>query len=80
MKTLFRITVMTPTENIERGVWADGYRFSHEGVSVFFNLSEDGEERPVGVYPTDKIFITSIQSEEEYNESKANRTGTLRSM
>jgi len=80
MKTLFRITVMTPTENIERGVWADGYRFSNEGVITFFNLSEDVGGRPVGLYPVDKIFITSMQSEEEYNASKANKVNTLRSM
>lgn len=69
-KTLFRVTIMTPTGNVDRGIWADGFYYSHEGTITFFNLEDGDEKRPVGVYPIDRIFISSIQTYEEYNNSK----------
>lgn len=69
-KTLFRVTIMTPTGNVDRGIWSDGFYYSHEGTITFFNSEEEFEKRPVGVYPVDRIFISSIQSYEEYTNSK----------
>lgn len=76
-KTLFRLTVMSPTSNVDRGIWADGFYYSHEGTITFFNLTEYDEKRPVGVYPVDRIFIFSIQSEEEYKKSKESSLKTI---
>lgn len=70
MQTLFRITIMTPTANIDRGVWADGYEYSNDGTITFFNLEEGDERRPIGVYPVNGIFISSIQTYEEYTNAK----------
>ena len=71
---------MTPTANVDRGIWADAYDTSVEGAYRFYNVFEDAFNETVGVYPLASTFITSIQTLEEYNSSKANRMSSLRDM
>ena len=70
---------MSPTGNIERGQWADGTVYDHNGsgmILFYNNLPEEGEDddaEVIAMYPADKIFISSIQTEEEYKNSKKQR-------
>ena len=80
MKKLYRITVMTPTGNVDRGIWADAFDTPVEGAYRFYNVFEDAFNETVGVYPLASTFITSIQTLEEYTNSKANRVNSLKDM
>jgi hypothetical protein len=71
---------MAPSGLIERGVWADAFDTSVEGAYRFYNVFEDAFNETVGVYPLASTFITSIQTLEEYNSSKANRANSLKDM
>jgi hypothetical protein len=63
---LYRITVITPSLNIERGVWADNV-VSNEGSLVF----RDGDLKVIAIYPTNYTMITSIETKKEYDARKA---------
>ena len=71
-KKLYRITIMTPTANIDRGVWADGIIYSDNSsdMILFYNVNEDDTTETIGIYPKDKIFVSSIQTHEEYSNAK----------
>ena len=66
---LYRITVITPSVNIERGVWAD-YMKVQEAQIVFVEETEEGD-KTVGVYPVNYTLITSIETKEEYDKRKS---------
>ena len=68
---LYRITVIAPSLNIERGVWAD--RMDIQGESILF-LAFDKDtltDRLVGLYPAQYTVITNIETKEEYDKRKA---------
>ena len=64
---LYRLIVITPTTNINRGVWADYIRVSDNTISF---LDEYREE--VAMYPIRNTIITSIETKEEYDNRKSN--------
>lgn len=66
---LFRVTVITPSVNIERGVWAD-YMKVKDGQILFTEDTELGE-KTVGVYPVNYTMITSIETKEDYDKRKS---------
>lgn len=70
---LYRITIITPSVNIERGVWAE-YMQVKDGQIIFIEVV-DGEEgvfeKAVAVYPVNYTFITSIETKEEYDKRKS---------
>ena len=63
---LYRITVITPSLNIERGVWADFLRVA-DGQIVFY----DEANTVIAAYPVNYTMITSIETKEEYDKRKA---------
>jgi len=63
---LYRITVITPSLNIERGVWADHLQVA-DGQIRFFN--EDMET--IAIYPSNYTMITSIETKEDYDKRKS---------
>lgn len=63
---LYRITIITPSVNIERGVWADYTRVS-DGQLQFL----DAEREVLAVYPVNYTLITSIETKEEYDKRKS---------
>lgn len=63
---LYRITVITPSLNIERGVWADSIN-SSDGSIIFFNENRD----VIAVYPINYTMITSIETKEDYDKRKS---------
>ena len=62
---LYRITVITPSVNIERGVWADHLQVI-DGQLRFLN--EDMET--IAVYPSNYTMITSVEAKEDYDKRK----------
>lgn len=64
---LYRLIVITPTTNINRGVWADYIKVSDNTISF---LDEYREE--VAMYPIRNTIITSIETKEEYDNRKSN--------
>lgn len=66
---LYRITIITPSVNIERGVWAD-YMKVQDGQIIFVEEVES-EEKIVGVYPANYTLITSIETKEDYDKRKS---------
>ena len=62
---LYRITVITPSVNIERGVWADHLQVV-DGQLRFLN--EDMET--IAVYPSNYTMITSVEAKEDYDKRK----------
>jgi len=63
---LYRITVITPSINIERGVWAD-YLRTADGQLVFL----DQDRETIAVYPVNYTMITSIETKEDYDKRKS---------
>ena len=64
---LYRLIVITPTTNINRGVWADYIKVNDNTISF---LDEFREE--VAMYPIKSTIITSIETKEEYDNRKSN--------
>lgn len=64
---LYRLIVITPTTNINRGVWADYIRVNDNTISF---LDKDREE--VAMYPIRNTIITSIETKEQYDNRKSN--------
>ena len=64
---LYRIIIITPTANINRGVWATYLRMTENTITF---LDENRDE--VAVYPINSTIITSIQTKEEYEANKRN--------
>lgn len=67
MKLLYRLIVITPTANINRGVWASYLRF---GDNTFSFLDENRDE--IAVYPIRCTIITSVETKEQYDNRKSN--------
>ena len=63
---LYRITVITPSLNRERGVWADYTRVS-DGQLQFL----DSDREVIAVYPVNYTLITSIETKEDYDKRKS---------
>ena len=63
---LYRIPVITPSLNIERGVWADNLKVSN-GQIIFYDEYSD----TVAVYPANYTLITSIETKEDYDKRKS---------
>jgi hypothetical protein len=63
---LYRITVITPSLNIERGVWADHLQVA-DGQLRFYNESME----TIAIYPSNYTMITSIETKEEYDKRKS---------
>jgi len=63
---LYRITIITPSVNIERGVWADHLQVA-DGQLRFYN--EDMET--IAIYPSNYTMITSIETKEDYDKRKS---------
>ena len=64
---LYRLIIITPTTNINRGVWADYIRVNDNTISF---LDEFREE--VAMYPIRNTIITSIETREQYDNRKSN--------
>ncbi len=64
---LYRLIIITPTININRGVWADYIRVNDNTISF---LDEFREE--VAMYPIRNTIITSIETREQYDNRKSN--------
>ena len=63
---LYRITVITPSLNIERGVWADSLKVA-DGQITFRDEYND----IIAVYPSNYTLITSIETKEDYDKRKS---------
>ena len=64
---LYRVTVVTPTSNIDRSVWVD--HLDSEGHSLVFM---NGEEI-VAVFPAALTMITNVETKEQY-EARTGKT------
>jgi hypothetical protein len=64
---LYRLIVITPTTNINRGVWASRLRVDDNTISF---LDENMNE--VAMYPIRNTIITSIETKEQYDNRKTN--------
>lgn len=63
---LYRITVITPSVNIERGVWAE-YLTTDEHSLIF----KDADREEIARYPINYTMITSVETQEDYNKRKS---------
>ena len=63
---LYRITVITPSLNIERGVWAN-YLVADEHSLIF----KDENREEIARYPINYTMITSVETKEEYDKRKS---------
>lgn len=63
---LYRVTVITPSVNLERGVWANYTRIS-DGQIQFL----DSDREVIAAYPVNYTLITSIETKEDYDKRKS---------
>jgi hypothetical protein len=63
---LYRVTIITPSINIERGVWANYMRIS-DGQVAFLDENRDA----IALYPVNYTMVTSIETKEEYDKRKS---------
>jgi hypothetical protein len=63
---LYRITIITPSINIERGVWASYTRISDGQVQFL-----DSDREIIAAYPVNYTMVTSIETKEEYDKRKS---------
>jgi hypothetical protein len=63
---LYRVTIITPSINIERGVWANYMRIS-DGQVAFLDENRDA----IALYPVECTMVTSIETKEEYDKRKS---------
>jgi hypothetical protein len=63
---LYRITIITPSINIERGVWANYTRISDGQVQFL-----DSDREIIAAYPVNYTMVTSIETKEEYDKRKS---------
>ena len=66
---LYRLIIITPTTNINRGVWATHLRVSENTISF---LDKNRDE--LAMYPIRNTIITSIETKEEYDNRKSNES------
>jgi hypothetical protein len=62
---LYRITVVTPVKNIERGVWASQVGIENDHITFM-----DNEDELIASYPAAITMITNIETKEEYEARK----------
>lgn len=62
---LYRIVIITPTKNIERGVWAREVDIENNHITFV-----DEEDELVASYPAAITMITNIETKEEYEARK----------
>lgn len=66
---LYRLIIITPTVNINRGVWASHIRVGENTISF---LDENRDE--LAMYPIRSTIITSIETKEQYDNRKSNES------
>lgn len=66
---LYRITIITPTKNIERGVWASEVGIENDHITFV-----DDKDELTASYPAALTMITNIETKEEYEA----RTGKVK--
>lgn len=69
---LYRLTIMTPTGNVDRGVWAETLNIK-DGCYIFRNFVEENDL--VAAYPIASTFITNIETQEQYDRRKEISSG-----
>lgn len=62
---LYRLIVITPTTNINRGVWANYIRVNESYIEFL-----DSDRETLAVYPMRCTIITNIETKEEYDRKK----------
>ena len=62
---LYRITVVTPIKNIERGVWASEVGIENDHITFV-----DENDELVASYPAQLTMITNIETKEQYEFRK----------
>jgi hypothetical protein len=62
---LYRIVVITPVKNIERGVWAKEVDIEKDHI-----IFVDDEDELIASYPAAITMITNIETKEEYEARK----------
>lgn len=68
---LYRITVITPIENINRGVWAHSYGIENSygiGNNHITFVDEYGDL--IASYPSSITMITNVETKEQYEARK----------
>ena len=63
---LYRVTIITPTGNLDRGVWASSVDIDGSHI-VFIDESDD----IVAAFPSSTTMITSIETKEQYEARKS---------
>lgn len=63
---LYRIVVITPVKNIERGVWAKEVDIEKDHI-----IFVDDEDELIASYPAAITMITNVETKEEYEARKA---------
>lgn len=63
---LYRLTIITPTGNIDRGVWASS--IDTDGTHITF---ADENDDLVATFPSSVTMITSVETKEQYEARKA---------
>jgi len=63
---LYRVTVITPTANLDRGVWAS----SVDVHSNHITFADENDEL-IAAFPSDISMITSVETKEQYEARKS---------
>lgn len=63
---LYRITIITPTQNLDRGVWASSVDIDATHI-VFIDENDD----IVAAFPSNITMITSVETKEQYEARKS---------
>jgi hypothetical protein len=72
---LYKLSVILGDSTIDRGVWADNLSIQ-ESTFIF----RDEEQNVVSVFPVNRTFITSIETQEQVEERKRAREESLASI
>ena len=64
---LYRLIVMGPPNNLERGVWAEDMIISND---IYFFRNHTQNDKLVAAYPSRITIITSVETKEEHEAAQ----------
>lgn len=64
---LYRLIVMGPPNNFERGIWAEDMIISND---IYFFRNHTQNDKLVAAYPSRITIITSVETKEEHEAAQ----------
>lgn len=71
---LYRLIVMGPPNNLERGVWAEDMIISND---CYFFRNRTQNDKLVAAYPSRITIITSVETKEEHEAAQKRKESAI---